>query len=194
MNEQTIARDIGEAVNRRFTTDRRIDIQPTNRKDEYILGFDTYDLKIGGEDDIDGNDSGVFSEMIDIVVTYMKKNYSDIEVDDFCSHEKGYWDVTISRKLSKTEVKTEKQKAKLREKKRNLNRKYRQELVEFNQKVVTKIQNQSAPLKTCSHCKSKIAIGFIKTHCCNVCNKELYSNTEQKRVDSLNSKIKDTQV
>ena len=128
-----------------------------------------------------------YYELVDIVKQHFENNYSDVEPCYFDCYEKGHWTYSVRMKIS-DKTKIEKlSKSKLKDEKIQ---KVQDELKAFNTKVLAKIQTQSAPLKTCTHCKSKIAIGFIKKIECNICKKPFYSNTELKRFENINIKLK----
>lgn len=148
----------------------------------YELNFKTPDLKVGGEDDIDSNCSDKWYEISSKVEKHIKKNYKNIIIKDMTSEYKGSWNITLS---DKTESKSDKKIKTLEDKVS----KFQKELSDFKVKIADKIKNQTSKLKTCTYCYSKVSVKFFKDHSCPVCNTELFSNTEQKRIDSINSKI-----
>jgi len=145
------------------------------------FGICTYELRV---DEEYGN---VYDELTDITIKCIKDNYNDVESCFFSCEEKGHWEYSLRMKISDKDKKVKLTKSQTKDAKLA---KAKKELMDFNTKVLTKIQTQAAPLKTCSHCNSKIAIGFIKKIECNICKKPFYSNTELKRIESINSKIK----
>jgi hypothetical protein len=188
-NINTIANEVIRHLNKNnFTTDKNFYVSRAY-SNQYEIDFETYDLKIGGEDDIDANDSSVFRNIVKLVKSFFNNYYSDIEIVDIESEYKGGWSLTIRKKMNKKSQRDYNRKLSNANKIKNKISKYENELLELNKKITEKIQKQSAKFKTCPNCGSKISKEYIKNHKCNVCNKELYTNTEQKKVDNINLKI-----
>ena len=94
---QSIARTTGSKVEKGSINEN---------EDEIQVDFYHYNLKIGGEDDNDGNSDEVWSIIIDKVKRFMQ-NYPDIKYS-VESSEKGYWFMTFKKERSQPLRKDEK--------------------------------------------------------------------------------------
>lgn len=159
-------------------------IEETN-DNSFCVELYTDELKFGGIDDNDDNDGIMESDLMDAISKIVKKSYKEITIDNTDGSCKGYWSITVS----KTTTKKEKSNFSKKEKLKNELVKYRNELTEFQQGVKNRILNQKSKKKTCNHCGSNVNTQYFKSHKCPVCHTEMYTDTDKKRVNTLNERI-----
>lgn len=154
----------------------------------YYINLYNDNLKIGGEDDDDENDSTLEDSLFSQFRKEMSEMNKDIIVEEIYGQEKGYFSVIIK-------LKSEKQKDEIL---LSLNKKVsdlKNKIDEFNKSIALKISNQTSKKKTCSHCDSNVNISFIKndygqrSHLCPVCKKPMYTDTEIKKINAIKEKI-----
>ena len=170
----------------------KTDIRYINQGDSvYCVGLNTYDLKIGGYDDEDSNDSLLEQNLRREFKRILKKVSKELKIVDEIYSEKGSWGFYVSFDFKNKEqyVSTlKKQQEKISKKEKEV-QKYQDELTAFNSNITQRIKNQKSKKKTCSNCGSSINVSYFTSHKCPVCNTEMYTATDLKRANNLKDKI-----
>lgn len=171
----------GDYLNFSCTVDTYVEfVEETNSG--YEISLMTYDLKIGGPDDNDENDSTLEYNLIKNFKSIANTLYPKATVSSDCSSEKGHWYMSFAfkeEKVKRTKIqKLEEEKVK-----------FTKELNEFNDKIYNRILNQKSNKKTCKNCDSSVTTSYFKSHKCPVCNAPSYTDTDKKRFDNLTDRI-----
>jgi len=156
----------------------------------YEINLITNDLKIGGPEDLDDNDSKLEENLRSNFIKLLKKHSKDLFIVDTAYSEKGHWYYTVS-------FKSDKKINSIIKKINTLNSEisqYKEELISFNNKILQRILNQKSKKKTCPICDSNITVSYFKSHKCPVCNSPMYTSTDIKRVENLTKRIKDREA
>lgn len=154
-----------------------------NRK-IYVIDMFNPRLKIGGYDDNDSNDSEYFDEL----VSMFKDNIKDKELQyvDASSHEKGRFSIHVrllSEKDKYQKIESINNKLSILENKRDL----------FIKSTSDKMKDRISKKITCKNCDSSLNVNFLlkkyTKNLCPVCMTVMYTDTEQKKLDSFDAKI-----
>ena len=172
----------------KFKTNSTISSVEKDNHGGYYLNMYNDNLKIGGEDDDDENDSTLEDSLFSAIRKEVVSVNKDIEIIEIYGQEKGYFSIRLALKSEASKNKSLKM---INEKILKLELKLR----EFNKEVAIKISQQKSKKKTCTHCDSNVNIDFIKdsynarSHLCPVCHKPMYTDTELKKLKSITDKI-----
>lgn len=173
----------GDYLNGTWAVDTYLDNVMIDDDGNYEIALRTLDMKIGGPDDNDENDGRMEDELRDNFKKILKKSFPDLVIVGEMYGSKGSW-------YFRCEFKSEKSKNKKKNTLQSELKKYREELIDFNNSIHLRIQNQKSKKKTCANCDSNVNVSFFKSHKCPVCNCDMYTETDKKRVNNLKDRIK----